>query len=140
MTNISLPHSGQIRVNLACVCNVKLAHSGRVLTGANMGPSVQIGSLASISITGLQSAIRDSCRIRNSLHQLRDVGVGQLVSVNSCQNHHRQTKLPIQNRHAQAGSQAHHNNAHHAMTNGGGTPEGWISDFDFNLATLGHLL
>lgn len=119
MTNISLPHSGQIRVNLACVLNVNLSSSRGVLTGANMGPSAHIHSLARSRMRGVHRIVNSRCGIRNSLHHRATLGVGHLVRIGSCHNGHRHTNLPIHNRHAGAGTHAH-GNPEGTMTNGGG--------------------
>lgn len=116
---MSLPHSGQIRVNLACVCNVNPALTSRVVTGANVGPSAHIHSLSRSRMTGVHRLLSTSCGMRNSLHHRRTLGVGHLVRVGSCQNGHRHVNLPLHNRHAGAGTHAH-GNPEGTVTNGGG--------------------
>lgn len=119
MTNISLPESGEIRVNLACVCNVNHGATSSVVTTANIGPSAHIESLARRSVTGLERCVRRRYHIRNSLHHSVTCSVGELVSVNYCHNIHREGKLPMENRHSGAGTHAH-GNPHGAVTGGGG--------------------
>lgn len=122
VSNISLPESGEIRVNLACVCNVNEGATDSVVTTANMGPSAHMGSLARRSITGLHRCVSRRMGMRNSLHHSATFSVGELVRVNSCHNVHRHGNLPMENRASGGGTHAH-GNPGGAVTGGGGWKE-----------------
>lgn len=119
VSNISLPGSGQMRVNLACVFNVNEAATARVVRTAKVGPSAHYESLSRSRISGVHSCVRGGMAIRNSLHESITFSVGELVRVNYCHNVHREGNLPMENRASGGGTHAE-GNPGGAVTGGGG--------------------
>lgn len=116
---MGVPAKGQIPVTLACVRNVNPVFTRRVYRTINVSHTHHVGSLSSTRILRVHRCVSTGLAIRNSLHHRARVGVGHVVSLNSCHNLHRHHNLPIHNRHARAGTHAH-GNPTGPVTNGGG--------------------